>query len=41
MDRNAAKKFIIQNARPIDLAVYQYFLLEHVLVVSMNMRVVC
>lgn len=25
MDRNAAKKFIIQNARPIDLAVYQYF----------------
>lgn len=25
MDRNAAKQFILQNARPVDLAVYQYF----------------
>lgn len=24
MDRNAAKQFILQNARPVDLAVYQY-----------------
>ena len=25
MDRNTAKQFIMQNARPIDLAVYRYF----------------
>ena len=25
MNRTAAKQFILQNARPIDLAVYQYF----------------
>lgn len=25
MNRNAAKQFVLQNARPIDLAVYKYF----------------
>lgn len=25
MNRNAAKQFILQNARPVDLAVYKYF----------------
>lgn len=25
MDKNAAKKFVLENARPLDLAVYKYF----------------
>ncbi len=25
MNKNAAKQFILQNARPVDLAVYQYY----------------
>lgn len=28
MDKNAAKKFVLENARPLDLAVYKYFF-EH------------